>query len=149
MNRHVNVIMPVYRGGEYWESALASLIKNRRKAECSFFESRIMINRLNTISSTSALTLDVLNWFVEESDYDGVLITTTGAYVDLEAFRAFALSIPDISVIASAIPIGAKRNSEMSGFGTYYSKKVARKILSECNLDHSLPNDTALSKWTE
>jgi len=29
LNRHVNVIMPVYRGGEYWESALASLANAR------------------------------------------------------------------------------------------------------------------------
>jgi len=133
----------------YWERALPSLIKNRRRARCSFFENHIMINRLSTISNSSALTLDVLNWFVEESDYDGVLITTTGAYVDLGAFRAFASSIPDISVIASARPPGAKRKSEMSGFGMYYSKKVARGILSDCNLDHSLPNDLALSKWAE
>ncbi len=130
-----------------YEQNVTSWRKNRIRSNFEFNDGHLTFDRAASISNSSALMLDFLNWFIKQTNFDGVLVTSTGAYVRPGVLLSFSEGLdPNIDMaISSAIP--DSENSVISGFAIYFTKKGATAILRTSGLDHSLLNDVALSDW--
>jgi len=132
-----------------WGQSIASWRKNRLRKNFVFRDNHLSFDRAATLSNGTAMTLDFLNWFLKQTDFAGVLITTTGAYVRVDALQSFVKNLNDDVDMATSSALSGEEEFFISGFVIYLTRKGARTILNSGGFDHSLLSDVALTKWVK
>jgi len=132
-----------------WGQSIASWRKNRLRRNFVFRDNHLLFDRPATMANLTVITLDFLNWFLKQTDFAGVLFTTTGAYVRADALQSFVKNLNDDVDMATSSALSGEEEFFISGFAVYITRKGARKILESGGFDHSLLNDVALTKWVK
>lgn len=132
-----------------WGHSITSWRKNRLRKNFVFRDNHLSFDRAATMSNITALTLDFLNWFLKQTDFAGVLITTTGAYVRVDALQNFVKNLNDDVDMATSSALSGEEEFFISGFAVYITRKGAKTILESGGFDHSLLVDVALTKWVK
>ena len=147
----------VYRGilglgrlVSWWERHLVSPRKNSRPKRVSLRGGHLWVNRPTAMSNSMAIQMDMLKYLVAGPRFRGVLFVTSSAYVDVERFLNWVKFQGDGFVLAGSNALekrGGMGRPFLSGFAQYMSWSAVQSIAEAKDLDHSTPNDVALTKW--
>lgn len=133
-----------------WERSLLSPRKNSHPKRVSLRDGHLWVNRPSAISNSMAVQLDMLKYLGAGPRFRGVLFVTASAYVDVERFLSWVKLQGDGFVVAGSNALekrGGMGRPFLSGFAQYMSWSAVRSIAEAKDLDHSTPNDEALTKW--
>jgi hypothetical protein len=141
-----------HRAIALWERTVTSRRKNANTGRVSIDGFHLLSHRRTTISNSMSIQQDLFAYLAAGPPIGGVLMTTASAYVDLDRFRDWATGDGRDVFIAGANALSARADGLaplvfLSGFCQYFSWEAIRTVAQAKDLDHSGPNDQALTRW--
>ena len=136
----------------FWERTVTSRRKNANTGRVSVDGCHLLSHRRSTISNSMSIQQDLFAYLAAGPHIAGVLMVTASAYVDLGRFRDWATGDGRDVFIAGANALSARADGLaplvfLSGFCQYFSWEAIRTIAEAKDLNHSGPNDVALTRW--
>lgn len=134
----------------FYERTMVSWWKNQRSAPLIKKEKQhLWVQTPATISNSVQIEKALLKYLVNGPKISGVLIVSSSAYVEKARLRAWVVGHLQGEVIISG---GSNEHVSglapfFSGFCQYFSWEAIKVLANAKNLDHSLPNDEALTRW--
>ncbi len=132
-----------------WERTVSSAWKNRMPALVTRTGDRLLVHQPSTIGNSLAIQHAVIRSVAHGRKFKGALFVTSSAYVDQAGFRDWASTQGDGVVVGGTHALANRGEPKpfLSGFCQYFSWEALQILAAARDLDHSLPNDGALTKW--
>lgn len=134
-----------------WGRRFSSLRKNVFRSSVETRGETIRVRRVQTINNSMALRLDVLYALAQGRSYRGVAFVTASAYVDRRRLLNWVEHQATTNVVGGSNALVHENDASdfLSGFFTYFSWDLVKKMAQSRDFDHSLADDAATTKWLQ